>query len=105
MCACMQGFAIGWESTRDHSKWSVSLDAETPIVCFADLNHMASQVRRGGGALCIRNPMLWETLVCSIATTEPCGLAKGVPALLPQNQQHFSPLMCKAQARLVMQCQ
>jgi deoxyribonuclease-2 len=46
-----------WKETQDHSKWGVVTQGTT-VVCIADLNRMTSQMKRGGGALCISNNAL-----------------------------------------------
>ena len=73
-----------WSYTRDHAKWAISeQDDERGVktlqlvngvtladepgqvsdwVCVADLNRMTSQERRGGGAICFHEPLLWHGL-------------------------------------------
>lgn len=73
-----------WSYTRDHAKWAISEeDAERGVktvelhdgtmladepgtvsdwVCVADINRMTSQERRGGGAVCFHEPLLWHGL-------------------------------------------
>lgn len=59
-----------WKYNEDHSKWAVAIDQ--PAACLGDINRMASQYKRGGGSLCMRNPRVWEVMKNSIHTTEPC---------------------------------
>ncbi|CAJ0925664.1 unnamed protein product, partial [Mesorhabditis belari] len=59
-------------SSKDHSKWGVSDDARRPIVCIGDLNRQTSQLKRGGGALCIENSKLWETYRSSASHVSAC---------------------------------
>jgi deoxyribonuclease-2 len=73
-----------WSYTRDHAKWAISEEvAERGVktvqlhdgttladepgtvsdwVCVADINRMTSQERRGGGAVCFHEPLLWHGL-------------------------------------------
>ena len=63
-----------WSYTRDHAKWAISEQDEergietqqrgqaTDWVCVADINRMTSQERRGGGAICFHEPLLWQGL-------------------------------------------
>ena len=65
-----------WAYTKDHAKWAISEDVsergntdnETDIptniswVCIADMNRMTSQEKRGGGAICFHEPLLWQSL-------------------------------------------
>lgn len=65
-----------WSYTKDHAKWAISEELiergktnnETDIpthiswVCIADMNRMTSQEKRGGGAICFHEPLLWQSL-------------------------------------------
>lgn len=65
-----------WPYTKDHAKWAISeepdergqkeSDMEVPTqpswVCVADINRMTSQEKRGGGAICFHEPLLWQGL-------------------------------------------
>lgn len=65
-----------WPYTKDHAKWAISeapeergqkdTDNELPTqfswVCIADMNRMTSQEKRGGGAICFHEPLLWQGL-------------------------------------------
>jgi deoxyribonuclease-2 len=65
-----------WHYTRDHAKWAISEDTSLrgidageyrkgtreDWICIADINRMASQARRGGGAICFHEPALWHGL-------------------------------------------
>ncbi len=54
------GLDYKWHYTRDHSKWAVS--QESDWVCIADINRQISQEKRGGGAICFQNKLLWKSL-------------------------------------------
>jgi deoxyribonuclease-2 len=68
----ISGTPIGcdWKSTKDHSKWSVS--ADIGFVCFGDINRQYSQYKRGGGALCMKDPVVWQSLHNLVGMTETC---------------------------------
>jgi deoxyribonuclease II len=73
-----------WSYSRDHAKWAISEEdsdrgvrtiqthngmtlADEPgtvsdWVCVADMNRMTSQRKRGGGAVCFHEPLLWHGL-------------------------------------------
>ena len=65
-----------WSYTKDHAKWAISeapdergdTENENAIpthiswVCIADMNRMTSQEKRGGGAICFHEPILWQSL-------------------------------------------
>lgn len=65
-----------WSYTKDHAKWAISEDTsyrgdsdnegatpqENSWVCIADINRMTSQEKRGGGAICFHEPLLWHGL-------------------------------------------
>ncbi|KAL6728580.1 hypothetical protein Aduo_010342 [Ancylostoma duodenale] len=59
-------------SSKDHSKWGVSMKQMVPAVCIGDLNRQVSQYKRGGGAVCIEDPKLWKTFFKSIGEYENC---------------------------------
>uniref|UniRef100_A0A914YNV4 Deoxyribonuclease II n=1 Tax=Panagrolaimus superbus TaxID=310955 RepID=A0A914YNV4_9BILA len=60
-------------SSKDHSKWAISVEANKKVVCIADINRQKSQHLRGGGAICIENLNLWNLFQSSIDTIECCG--------------------------------
>jgi hypothetical protein len=53
----------------DHSKWGI---LENPIVCFGDLNRVASQMERAGSVYCWKNSNLWDQLNQLIVSTNSC---------------------------------
>ena len=61
-----------WSYTEDHSKWAVSQESNRPASCFGDINRMASQYKRGGGAVCLLDPNVWQVMKDSIAKLEGC---------------------------------
>ena len=61
-------------SSGEHSKWAV---AETKnIVCFSDLNHTTSQIKRGGHIVCFENKVLHDFMLKSIKETDDKTLPK-----------------------------
>lgn len=68
----MRVTGLNFASSKDHSKWAVSNTQTNPIVCFGDMNRQRSQLKRGGGALCIQNRNLWQIYHSSVIQVEPC---------------------------------
>lgn len=68
----MRVTGLNFASSKDHSKWAVSNSQTNPIVCFGDMNRQKSQLKRGGGALCIQNRNLWQIYHSSVIQVEPC---------------------------------
>ncbi|GMR61119.1 hypothetical protein PMAYCL1PPCAC_31314, partial [Pristionchus mayeri] len=48
-----------FKSSKDHSKYGRTLDANNKVVCIGDINRTTSQCKRGGGAVCITDDELW----------------------------------------------
>jgi hypothetical protein len=44
-----------FNSTQDHGKWAVSKNVRDGHFCIGDLNRVTSQMKRGGGVLCMHN--------------------------------------------------
>ena len=49
-----------YSETHDHSKYAMSTNSEKPFVYIGDINHMSSQIHRGGGGVIIKDLHLWE---------------------------------------------
>lgn len=64
-----------WPYLKDHSKWAISAESEKPFVCIGDINRMSSQLKRGGGTVCIKSKPVWTLFRNSVAAIEPCGKA------------------------------
>ncbi|KAK5977538.1 Deoxyribonuclease II [Trichostrongylus colubriformis] len=60
-------------SSKDHSKWGVSMKESVPAVCIGDVNRQQSQFKRGGGAVCIEDAKLWRTFRGSVNSYLDCG--------------------------------
>ncbi|KAE9415859.1 hypothetical protein Angca_009912, partial [Angiostrongylus cantonensis] len=61
-----------FSSSKDHSKWGVSMKESMPYTCIGDINRQTSQFKRGGGAACIQSKALWTALYNSVVTFEGC---------------------------------
>lgn len=62
-----------WPYLKDHSKTAISASSDKPFVCIGDINRMASQLKRGGGTVCIKSKPVWTLFRNSIVEIEPCG--------------------------------
>lgn len=49
-----------WPNSNDHAKWALSVEQDW--VCVGDINLDKSQRKRGGGAICFQNKLLWQSL-------------------------------------------
>uniref|UniRef100_A0A7I5E8A2 Deoxyribonuclease II n=1 Tax=Haemonchus contortus TaxID=6289 RepID=A0A7I5E8A2_HAECO len=67
-------FGLTYASSKDHSKWGVSMEESTPTVCIGDVNRQESQFKRGGGAVCIRDKDLWKAFKNSVGSFNDCGV-------------------------------
>ncbi|KAK6751106.1 hypothetical protein RB195_002838 [Necator americanus] len=61
-----------YSSSKDHSKWGVSMNPKAPYVCIGDVNRQESQFKRGGGAVCIEDRKLWQTFYNSVGSYDDC---------------------------------
>eukprot|EP01128_Nolandella_sp_AFSM9_P003765 TRINITY_DN164_c0_g1_i1.p1 TRINITY_DN164_c0_g1~~TRINITY_DN164_c0_g1_i1.p1 ORF type:complete len:421 (+),score=80.09 TRINITY_DN164_c0_g1_i1:68-1264(+) len=74
---------LNYTNHLNHAKWalaiaprtggSLSQNATPPWTCFADMNRMASQRKRGGGAICMLNQPLYDALTAAVTQTLTCG--------------------------------
>ncbi|EYB87504.1 hypothetical protein Y032_0261g544 [Ancylostoma ceylanicum] len=64
-----------FSSTKDHSKWGVSMSEKVPAVCIGDVNRQESQFKRGGGAVCIEDRTLWKTFKESVTNFDGCDVS------------------------------
>ncbi|WKY08118.1 hypothetical protein Q1695_007537 [Nippostrongylus brasiliensis] len=62
-----------YNSSKDHSKWGVSMEKKEPVVCIGDVNRQESQFKRGGGAVCMEDKKLWNTFHDSVKSYLNCG--------------------------------
>ncbi len=76
----VSGAAVAKSYTQDHSKYGIT--AAPPWVCVGDINRMASQAARGGGAVCFDHaPALWATINATFARADACN---STPLRAPQ---------------------
>lgn len=61
-----------FSSSKDHSKWTVSMSSTNPVVCIGDINRMESQNSRGGGTLCIPDADLTKQYTSIINAAGEC---------------------------------
>ncbi|TGZ63270.1 hypothetical protein CRM22_007020 [Opisthorchis felineus] len=72
---------LNFSTYYDHSKWAVTLQptrltkSTDMWLCLGDINRQYSQMRRGGGTMCIQNTDLWEAFDSLITRVEPCAVA------------------------------
>lgn len=59
-----------YTSNQDHSKWAVT-EKDTAF-CIGDLNRTASQLKRSGGVMCIKNSLLSRLVKQFIVVTQEC---------------------------------
>jgi len=65
--------ALTWKSSRDHSKWGVAVGTRTKqYVCFGDINRQTSQIKRGGGAVCVQSTKLWNAMTAITGSYDAC---------------------------------
>ena len=58
------------KATQDHSKWALSYGDNRRLVCIGDLNHMESQMTRGGSFLCRDDPDLYRAMYAYLLNDE-----------------------------------
>lgn len=68
---------LQWSYSQDHSKWAISTEGEVGVVCIGDSNRVASQFKRGGGAVCIKCPTCWNIFSNTIQDVQPCPVNEG----------------------------
>uniref|UniRef100_A0A8C6WRW2 Deoxyribonuclease-2-alpha n=1 Tax=Neogobius melanostomus TaxID=47308 RepID=A0A8C6WRW2_9GOBI len=56
--------------TVDHSKWCVTPSGS--FTCVADMNREVSQMSRGGGAVCMDDPIVGAAFFTAVQNAQPC---------------------------------
>lgn len=62
-----------FKETVDHSKWAITMSAQSPWICIGDINRAKTQMTRSGGTVCFQDQQVWEQfhdLICT-RETEP----------------------------------
>ncbi|XP_020291950.1 plancitoxin-1 [Pseudomyrmex gracilis] len=65
---------INFKSSRDHSKWAVTVDnkANKTWTCVGDINRADTQYIRGGGTVCFNHQKVWKNYRNAVNDVEPC---------------------------------
>lgn len=73
------GETFTFKATQDHSKWAVSPKAAGwrggggGWVCVGDINRNEAEERRGGGTVCLQDPVVWKAYRTAALQCEACG--------------------------------
>ncbi|XP_015228389.1 PREDICTED: deoxyribonuclease-2-alpha-like [Cyprinodon variegatus] len=75
------GQTFPFKATQDHSKWAVSPKAASGgsrgggggWVCVGDINRNEAEERRGGGTVCLQDPVVWKAYRSAALQCEACG--------------------------------
>ncbi|TDH11378.1 hypothetical protein EPR50_G00060350 [Perca flavescens] len=72
------GQTFTFKATQDHSKWAVSpkaagLRGGGGWVCVGDINRNEAEEKRGGGTVCLQNPVVWKAYRTAALECEACG--------------------------------
>lgn len=68
------GVAYAWPETQDHAKWGITKKNHWVVV--GDINRMITQRQRGGGAIALQDPKLWNGLKLTEFVDPPRGLTQ-----------------------------
>ncbi|XP_041843298.1 deoxyribonuclease-2-alpha [Melanotaenia boesemani] len=72
------GQTFTFKATQDHSKWAVSPTAAGQgsgggWVCVGDINRNEAEEKRGGGTVCLQDPVVWKAYRTAVLQCEACG--------------------------------
>lgn len=79
------------ETREDHSKWAVSKAASSTWFCGVDNNHVESQYKRSGLAVCIQNESLSRLMRATAAQSDTCKGPSPSPGPSPPSPPSPSP--------------
>ncbi|XP_029928296.1 deoxyribonuclease-2-alpha [Myripristis murdjan] len=75
------GQTFTFKTSQDHSKWAVSVkparDGAGGWVCVGDINRNEAEEKRGGGTVCLRDPVVWKAYRTAALDCEMCGGGTG----------------------------
>ncbi|XP_076006659.1 deoxyribonuclease-2-alpha [Genypterus blacodes] len=81
------GQAFTFKTSQDHSKWAVSAQAARSgggggggWVCVGDINRNQAEENRGGGTVCLRDPVVWKAYRTAALECQGCGGQTGTCA-------------------------
>ncbi|KAM6935880.1 deoxyribonuclease-2-alpha [Lycodopsis pacificus] len=69
------GQTFPFKASQDHSKWAVSpkqAGAGGGWVCVGDINRNKAEERRGGGTVCLQDPVVWKAYRTAALECEAC---------------------------------
>ncbi|XP_011603393.2 LOW QUALITY PROTEIN: deoxyribonuclease-2-alpha [Takifugu rubripes] len=71
------GKTFSFKASQDHSKWAVSTKAAASgpgggWVCVGDINRNKAEEQRGGGTVCLRDPVVWKAYRTAVLDYEDC---------------------------------
>ncbi|KAM6994456.1 deoxyribonuclease-2-alpha [Tautogolabrus adspersus] len=72
------GQTFTFKASQDHSKWAVSPNAAGSgsgggWVCVGDINRNEAEEKRGGGTVCLQDPVVWKAYRTAALQCEACG--------------------------------
>lgn len=69
---CKGQIKCHWGTLNDHSKWAVSTEVGSDVVCISDLNRTEMQKKRGGIMMCFKNKDVHDVFYNMIQTPIRC---------------------------------
>uniref|UniRef100_A0A3B5B0E7 Deoxyribonuclease-2-alpha n=1 Tax=Stegastes partitus TaxID=144197 RepID=A0A3B5B0E7_9TELE len=74
------GQTFSFKASQDHSKWAVSPKAAGQgagggWVCVGDINRNEAEEKRGGGTVCLRDPVVWKIFFVELEKKEKASSA------------------------------
>ncbi|KAM7421458.1 hypothetical protein PAMA_015546 [Pampus argenteus] len=72
------GQTFTFKASQDHSKWAVSIEeAGSGVgggwVCVGDINRNEAEEKRGGGTVCLQDPVVWKAYRMAALECKACG--------------------------------
>ncbi|XP_049439058.1 deoxyribonuclease-2-alpha [Epinephelus fuscoguttatus] len=73
------GQTFAFKASQDHSKWAASPTAAAGSgagggwVCVGDINRNQAEETRGGGTVCLQDPVVWKAYRTAALECEACG--------------------------------